>query len=696
MSNSSVPGEAPPPAPRACFGRDELIENIVGLAENLTPIALIGAGGIGKTSIALTVLHHRRIKERFGDNRRFIRCDQFPASRFNFLSRLSTVIGARVKNPEDLAPLRQLLSSKEMLIVLDNAESILDPLGADAQEIYGVVEELSQFGNICLAITSRITTIPPDCETLEVPTLSEQAALDTFYRIYKYGGQSESANDILKQLDFHPLSVTLLAAVAHQNKWDNDRLVTEWEQRQTNMLQTEHKMSLATTIELSLSSPMFRELGPDARGILGIVAFFPQGVDENNLSWLIPTISNRTSIFDKLRILSLTYRSNGFITMLAPIRDYLRPSNPKSSLLLCTAKERYFTRMSIKPESSTFGESRWITSEDANVEHLLGIFASIDSNSHDVWDACINFMRLLYRHKRRQTVLIPRIEGLPDDHHSKPQCLFQVARLFESVGNHSERKRLLTHTLKLERGRGNDDRVAYSLKELSDANRVLNLREEGLKQAKEALEIYKRLGKTVEQAKCLIALARVLHDDEQLDAAEEAISRAIELFPDKGEELRVCRSHRILGDIYRSKGEREKAIHHYDVALGMASPSNWSHHLFLIHFSLALLFVDEGEFEDALAHVEQAKPHAVHDLYHLGRATLLQARIWYLQRKYEEATSEALHALDIFEKLGSTGSVETCEDLLRDIAQCRSTSGEPGPSGELSERSMIYTCQFRS
>ena len=651
--------------------------------ENLNPIALVSAGGMGKTSIALTVLHHGRIKERFGDSRRFIRCDQFPPSRANFLCQLSKVIGAGVESPDDLTPLRQFLSSKEMFIILDNAESILDPQGAEGQEIYSVVKELSQFNNLCLAITSRITTIPPGCKRLTVPTLSIDAARSTFYRIYDNNYQSKLIDKILEQLDFHPLSVTLLATVAHQNDWDDNRLTTEWGQRRTGVLQTEHNESLAATIELSLASPMFKNLGPDARDLLGVIAFFPQGIDENNLDWLFPTISNRRIIFDKFRVLSLTYRSNGFITMLVPLRDYLCPKDPMSSPLLRATKESYFTRMATEVDPSTplFGETRWIVSEDANIEHLINVLTSADDNSDDGWRTCINFLKHLYWHKPRKTVLGPKIEALPDDHRSKAECLLWLGMTLGLTGNLVEEKRLLDHALKLERERGSDSRVARVLDFLSISSRQLGLYKDGIRQAKEALEFHESTGSTGDQADTLVRLAFLLVDDSQLDAAEEAASRVIELLPEKSEEFRVCQAHRAFGNVYNSKCKTEEAIRSYEAALGLASRFDWSGELFWIHDSLTKLFRREGRFNDAHAHNEQARSHSRNHPYLLGRAAYSQALIYYEQQKLENATSRALCALEVFQKLGALEDQNLCKDLLQKIGWA--TSSEPDSSGEL-------------
>ena len=52
-----------------------------------------------------------------------------------FLSKLSLIFGAGIKNPPDLARLQPYLSSKPMFFVLDNAETILDTEVADAEAI---------------------------------------------------------------------------------------------------------------------------------------------------------------------------------------------------------------------------------------------------------------------------------------------------------------------------------------------------------------------------------------------------------------------------------------------------------------------------------------------------------------------------------------------------------------------------------
>ena len=673
-----------------------MIEKLVGLTENLTPFALIGAGGIGKTSIALTVLHDDRIRQRFSSNCRFIRCDQFPISLTHFLRRLSKVTGAGVENPSDLTSLRPFLSSSELFIILDNAESILDPRVTDAQEIYAAVEELSQFDNICLCLTSRISTIPPACETPDIPTLSVEAARNTFYRVYKNCERSDLINDTLKLLDCHPLSITLLAAVAHHSRWDIARLTKEWESQRTDVFHTRHNKSLAATIELSLASPMFQELGPDAREILGVTAFFPQGIDETKIEWLFPTVSDGPNIFDVFCILSLAYRSNGFVTMLAPLRDHLCPKDPGSSPLLCVAKDRYFGRLSVGvyPGKPGYEEARWIESEDANVEHLLDVFTTIDADSNGVWDICGYFMEHLNLHKPRVVLLGPKIEALLDAHPSKPRCLFKLSKLFTSIGNDTESRRLLIHTLKLWRERGDALEVADTLGRLSDVNRLLDLHEEGIQQAKEALEIYEQHNDTFGRAHCLCDLAWLLYDDQQLDAAEEAVSQSIGLLPERVDRTLTCQCHRILGEIHSSKGGVWKAIDHFEAGLRIASSLNWHYEQFWGHYGLADLFYDQGRFDDSHAQVEHAKSHVVDDTYLTGRAMHLQAGFWRGRGRPREARLEALRAIDAYEKVGAVEDLERCRSLLRSIEKEMEgliTSGGPDFNGELPDTAPLPT-----
>jgi len=171
-----------------------------------------------------------------------------------------------------------------------------------------------------------------------------------------------------------------------------------------------------------------------------------------------------------------------------------------------------------------------------------------------------------------------------------------------------------------------------------------------------------------------------LSSDDQLDAAEESAFHAINLLPEEGEQHQVSESHRALANIYQSKGDIERAIHHFEVALGIASAFNWHDVLFWLHYELAGLFRDGDRFNDARAHIEHAKSHTANSAYRLGLATRRQAWVWYDQYRLEEAKSEALRAADVYEKIGAAKDVEDCRRLLRYIEEELSTPVVSGQS----------------
>ena len=131
----------------------------------------------------------------------------------------------------------------------------------------------------------------------------------------------------------------------------------------------------------------------------------------------------------------------------------------------------------------------------------------------------------------------------------------------------------------------------------------------------------------------------------------------------------LCQSLRLLGAIYQSKGEIEKAVHNFEAAPGIASSFGWHGELFEIHAVLALLFLDEERFDDTYVHAVRAKSYAAEDACNLGYAIMLQALIWHRQDRVKEAKSEVLRAAEFFQKLGSSWGMERCKKLLKRIQE---------------------------
>jgi len=312
-----------PQPPAFFFAREGMMNNLLDLVEQFTSLSLFGAGGLGKSSIALTLLHNDRTKIRFGRNRYFIRCDDLTGSTEGPLAILSDAIGT--PRPTDVAQLRSHLGPSPLLLILDGADSILDPLAVRAAETVAIIEEIGRCQDVCLITTSRMDAEIPGFLPIEVPVLSEDGARDTFYSLCNIG-RSSAVNGLIARLDFHPLSINLLAGAVHEKDWDEATLLKAWDDDKTNVLETCHHQCLRDVVESSLHSPSIQGLGATVRDALEAIAVFSGGVKENRLNSMFPGISGIGDAVAVLCKFSLLYRKDGFVKMLSPFRFHFLES----------------------------------------------------------------------------------------------------------------------------------------------------------------------------------------------------------------------------------------------------------------------------------------------------------------------------------------------------------------------------------
>jgi len=313
-----------PPAPTNCFSREEIVNEILDLTDQVASTALYGLIGIGKSFVALSVLHHNRTKAIFDRNRHFLHCGDLTNSLGGFLERLSDATG--INRTTDIGQLRSHLeSSPPRLLVLDGVDSILDPLSPDAEEISAIIEELGSSQRICLVTTSRMYPDLHGFHRVEVPIPPEDDAQEIFYNLCNLA-RSPLVDDLIARLDFHPFSINLLAHSVRKNDWDATMLLQAWEDEQLSALRTNYRQSLKETLEISLRLPTIKDLGTTVQDTLSAIAAFPLGVKEGKLASVFPNISGVEVVVDVLRRFSLIYRQDGFVKMLSPFRSYFLDS----------------------------------------------------------------------------------------------------------------------------------------------------------------------------------------------------------------------------------------------------------------------------------------------------------------------------------------------------------------------------------
>ncbi|KAH7917420.1 hypothetical protein BV22DRAFT_1135419 [Leucogyrophana mollusca] len=598
--------EPPPPGPSMFFGRDALVRDVVECL-NTQHVALVGPGGIGKSSIAKAILNEVTVVARFKDRRFFVRFDDISASQVThdvFIGRIAGALGVKSNL---LSSIKRSLATSDALLVLDNAETFQDAASdADSSRIAEVIDELGPLPSVTMMLTTRNRRVSMNLRyaTIDVPPLEVSAARQAFMEIYLLNDSRDTVDKLLSTLDFHALSINLLANVARENQWTLEELMKSWGEQQTHLLHVgEGKpQSLSATIEMSLTSSSITKLGNNARRVMEVAAFLPQGINETALRDLFPDIPNIRSVVDVLCRLSLMYRKSGAYTMLSPIRMDILGTHQGSdipSVDLTHVRRYYYTKLADLIDRDDGGV--WIGTEDANLERLIAYDLSRTTRKDIavVCRACCHFIEQLRLHKPRPIALRSAILGLPDSNHStkmssvleavlqlrpgqapsygKAHCLYILALLANRLVNVTEGINLCAAAQRLFLLDGRHNMAASCLESIATQHANLGKVADAEKALQEALAMRRKYGvlSPFDEADINLRIGDVMIRRGRLREALVLVASARKYFEhNRDATYGLSWAMKLQGDIELSSGNSLAARRHCEARLSLHTRMN--------------------------------------------------------------------------------------------------------------------------
>ncbi|KAJ7181035.1 hypothetical protein C8R46DRAFT_1187272 [Mycena filopes] len=380
MSNSSQKRSTSfsllPSKPKIFHGRElELQQILKVLAQEAPRIAILGAGGMGKTSLARTALHHSDTCSKF-QARFFVSAEAATTA-----VELAALIGLHLNlepGPNLIKPVVRYFArqTSSCLLILDNLETPWEPL-----ESRSAVEEfislLADVNHLALIITMRGAERPgkvqwthPFLKPLE--PVSHDAALQIFEDITDDSHLSDEKSQLLQFTENIPLALDLMAHLVDYEGLSN--VLARWRTEKTSLLSVgnDRTSNMDVSITLSLSSP---RITPHSRKLLSLLSILPDGLSEAELVQSNLPIHDILTCKSVLIATSLAYKDNkGRLRSLVPIREHVRQFSPPSEALVKSLRKLFHNLLALY---NKYNDSRLssvlpqITANLANLDEVL-------------------------------------------------------------------------------------------------------------------------------------------------------------------------------------------------------------------------------------------------------------------------------------------------------------------------------------
>ncbi|EPQ54099.1 TPR-like protein [Gloeophyllum trabeum ATCC 11539] len=652
----------PPPMPSAFHGREREVSEAVQMilsswSQPQSNLAILGPGGMGKTSLALAVLHHQDIKDAFGEQIYFVPCDS-AASADLLVSHIITVFPIYKGDGEDILTSLDIFlrGVPRLLLALDNFETPYQE--GNSQGVGEVLRRIVAVPQVTVMITMRGDFAPVEalwCQLLKLEPLSMAASKKIFFHFNQKCEDIQALDSLLDGLDRIPLAVTLVSHLAQSESVES--LIVQWEEMKTSLLQhgaaDEKNNNLEVSIDLSLKSKIIQK-ATSAIDLLALISYLPDGIlalskqqQQQSLQDMVSHMEGRYEGLKALKAVGLVQESGGSINTLSPIRHYVLKKYPLHQIHREALEKYYITLISKYDPKNPNGIDSHLMSESGNIIALVKQATQRQGGlSSELLHAAYEMSWFLFHHKPTTELLdliIPMSMSL-DDRVFQADCQRLAGLILRFTYNYTKAQ----------------------VQAYAAMNRLNTLRLEKLQKAREE---FQQVGDRYGQAQCLQSIGDILWMQDEYPEAVEKLQEAREEFQQIGDRSGQVQCLQTLGDILWVQGEYSEAVERLQQAKGQFQQIGDSLGQAQCLRSLGNIMWMQSEYCEAVEKLQQAKEQFQQIGDRLGQAQCLQSLgdILKMQEEYPVAVEKLQQAREQFQQVGDRLGQAQCLRSLGDI-----------------------------